>query len=139
MHSGRVLVVDDLPDVRSTLSGLLSDSGHEVRSVSSRAEALQLMDTERFHVAVLDVRLDESDEDNQDGLLLMEDIHRKWPSTAVIILTGYGTVDMVQKALQPNARRHLVGVWILAEVRVRPTARIRGIGFGARLAHKKTL
>jgi CheY-like chemotaxis protein len=102
MHCGRVLVVDDLPDVRTTLTGLLSDMGHEVRSASSRDEALQLMDAERFHVAVLDVRLDESDEDNQDGLLLMEDLHRKWPSTAVIILTGYGTVAMVQKALQPN-------------------------------------
>jgi CheY-like chemotaxis protein len=102
MHSGRVLVVDDLPDVRSTLSGLLSDSGYEVRSASSRDEALLLMDTERFHVAVLDVRLDESDEDNREGLLLMHDIRRKWPSTAVIILTGYGTVDMVQDALQPN-------------------------------------
>ena len=102
MNNGCVLVVDDQPDVRTTLTGLLSDSGYEVRSVSSRAEALHLMDTERFHVAVLDVRLDESDVDNQDGLLLMEDIYRKWPSTAVIILTGYGTVDMVQKALQPN-------------------------------------
>ena len=102
MYSGRVLVVDDQPDVRVSLSGLLLDLGHDVRSVSSRAEALQLMDTERFHVVVLDVRLDESDVDNRDGLLLMEDIHRKWPSTAVVILTGYGTVDMVQKALQPN-------------------------------------
>lgn len=102
MRSGRVLVVDDLPDVCTTLVGLLSDSGWEVNPASSRAEALQLMDTESFHVAVLDVRLDESDEDNRDGLLLMEDIHREWPSTAVIILTGYGTVDMVQKALQPD-------------------------------------
>jgi CheY-like chemotaxis protein len=102
MNNVRVLVVDDQPDVRVTLSGLLSDLGYDVRSVSSRAEALHLMDTERVHVAVLDVRLDESDEDNQDGLLLMEDIHRKAPSTAVIILTGYGTVYMVQKALKPN-------------------------------------
>jgi CheY-like chemotaxis protein len=102
MPNGRVLVVDDLPDWRSTLSGLLSDLGHEVRSVSSRAEALQLMDTERFHVAVLDVRLDESDEDNREGLLLMHDIRRKWPATAIIILTGYSTVGMVQEALQPS-------------------------------------
>ena len=52
MHNGRVLVVDDQPDVRATLSGLLSDLGHDVRSASSRAEALQLMAAERFDVAV---------------------------------------------------------------------------------------
>ena len=40
MHCGHVLVVDDLLDVRTTLTGLLSDLGHKVRSVSSRDEAL---------------------------------------------------------------------------------------------------
>ena len=102
MKSGRVLVVDDQPDVRATLSGLLSDLGCEVNSVSSRAEALIAMDSELFHVAVLDVRLDDSDSDNRDGLLLMHDIRRKWPSTSVLILTGYSTLAIVQEALQPN-------------------------------------
>jgi FixJ family two-component response regulator len=102
MHKRRVLVVDDLPDVRATLSGLLSDEGYEVRSASSRVEALQVMDAERFHVAVLDVRLDETDEDNQDGLLLMHDIREKDPTVAIIILTGYANVKMVREALQPD-------------------------------------
>jgi len=99
---GRVLIVDDLPDVCATLSGLLSDEGYDVRSVSSRVEALQMVDAERFHVAVLDVRLDEADEDNQDGLLLMHEIRERDPTVAIIILTGYATVKMVQEALQRN-------------------------------------
>lgn len=102
MSKGRILIVDDLPDVRATLSGLLSDEGYEVRSASSRAEALQILDAERFHVAVLDVRLDETDEDNQDGLLLMHEIREKYPTAAIIILTGYANVKMVQEALQPR-------------------------------------
>ncbi len=102
MCKGRVLVVDDLPDMRATLSGLLQDEGYDVRSASSRAEALQMLDAGRFHVAVLDVRLDEADEDNRDGLLLMHEIKEKHPATATIILTGYADVEMVQEALQPN-------------------------------------
>ena len=102
MYKGRVLVVDDLLDVRTTLSGLLSDEGYEVRSASSRVEALQMVDAERFHVAVLDVRLDEADEDNQDGLLLMHEIREKDPNVAIIILTGYANVKMVREALQPD-------------------------------------
>ena len=102
MCKNRILVVDDLPDVRATLSGLLSDEGYDVRSASSRVEALQLVDAERFHVAVLDVRLDETDEDNQDGLLLMHDIREKDPTVAIIILTGYANVKMVREALQPD-------------------------------------
>ncbi len=102
MSKGRVLVVDDLPDVRATLAGLLSDAGYDVRSASSRVEALQIMEAGRFHVAVLDVRLDEADEDNQDGLLLMHEIRAKNPDIAIIILTGYANVKMVRDVLQPN-------------------------------------
>ena len=102
MYKGRVLVVDDLPDVCATLSGLLSDEGYELRSASSRVEALQMLDAERFHVAVLDVRLDEADEDNQDGILLMHEIREKDPNVAIIILTGYANVKMVREALQPD-------------------------------------
>ena len=102
MYEGRVLIVEDLPDVRATLSGLLSDEGYDVRSASSRVEALQILEAERFHVAVLDVRLDEADEDNQDGLLLMHDIREKDPTVAIIILTGYANVKMVREALQPG-------------------------------------
>jgi len=102
MCKGRVLVVDDLPDVCATLSGLLSDEGYEVRSASSRVEALQMLDAERFHVAVLDVRLDEADEDNQDGILLMHEVREKDPNVAIIILTAYANVKMVREALQPD-------------------------------------
>ncbi len=103
MCKGRVLLVDDLPDMRTTLSGLLSDRGYLVRTASSRFEALQLLEAERFHVAVLDVRLDDTDEDNQDGITLMHDINGIDPTVAVIILTGYATVGMVQEALQPDS------------------------------------
>ena len=102
MYKGRVLIVDDLPDVRATLSGLLSDEGYEVRSASSSVEALKTLSAEHFHVAILDVRLDESDEDNQDGLLLMHEIEQNDSTVAIIILTGYADVKMVREVLQPD-------------------------------------
>jgi len=106
VNKSRILVVDDLPDVRNTLSGLLSDEGYQVRLASSRAEALQVLDNEHFHVAVLDVRLDESDVDNQEGLLLMHEIRKRDPKIAILILTGYANVEMVREALQPDRDGH---------------------------------
>ncbi|GAB4537852.1 MAG: hypothetical protein Kow0063_25160 [Anaerolineae bacterium] len=103
MPKGRILVVDDLPDWRATLSGILLDEGYEVRVAGSRQEALRLLESERFHLAVLDVRLDEADESNREGLELMRQIKAHDPTTAVIILTGYADVDMVQAALRPQA------------------------------------
>jgi CheY-like chemotaxis protein len=80
----------------------LFDEGYDVCSASSREEALQMLESQPCDVAVVDVRLDEADEDNRDGLLLMREINERFPGTAVIILTGYADVKMVRDALQPN-------------------------------------
>jgi len=102
MYRGSVLVVDDLPDVLDTVSGILSDAGYTVCAASDRSEALAEIAKRTFDVAVLDVRLDEPDDENRDGLLLMHEIREKAPSVAVIILTGHATVDVVKEALQPR-------------------------------------
>ena len=103
MAAGKVLIVDDLPDWRATLSGLLMDQDYDVQVASSVDSALQKLDNESFHIAVLDVRLDESNEDNRDGLVLMRKIKERWPSIEVIILTGYAEVSMAQEALNSDA------------------------------------
>lgn len=99
---GKILVVDDLPDLRATIRGILQDVGHIAQTVATQEEALEAIRRERFHVAILDVRLDETDEENKDGLVLMHKIGKLDPTIAVIILTGYADVSMVQDALQPG-------------------------------------
>lgn len=103
MAAGKVLIVDDIQDWRVTLSGLLMDQGYEVQVASSVDSALQRLENESFHVAILDVRLDESNEDNRDGLVLMRKIKERWPSIEVIILTGYAEINMAQEALNSDA------------------------------------
>jgi CheY-like chemotaxis protein len=103
MAAGKVLVVDDLPDWRTTLSGLLMDQGYEVQTESSLAGAMELLEHGSFHVAILDVRLDESNEENRDGLHLMRQIKQSWPSIEIIILTGYAKIEMAQEALNTDA------------------------------------
>jgi len=98
----KILVVDDMPDVRATVSGLLLDAGFEVISASSKHNALHLLRSDQFSVAILDIRLDDTDEDNKDGLVLMHEIKKHHPRTATIILTGYADVKMVREALQPD-------------------------------------
>jgi len=103
MSKGRILVVDDLPDWRTTLSGILHDEGYDVRVASSCQEALRLLEAERFHLAILDVCLDESGGDNREGLELMRQIKAHYPTVSVIMLTGHADVSMVQQALRPQS------------------------------------
>ena len=103
MTSGKLLIVDDLPDWRRTLAGLFVDEGYEVKVAGSVEAALRALAVEYFNVAILDVRLDESNEGNRDGLSLMRQIKSESPSTEVIVLTGYAEVGMAQEALNTDA------------------------------------
>jgi CheY-like chemotaxis protein len=102
MPKGRALVVDDQPDWRATLFDLLTLNGFEVCLACSRSEAMEILARDNIDIAVIDVRLDETNEANKDGLALMHEIRKNFSKIAVIILTGYAEVEMVQEALQPN-------------------------------------
>jgi ATP-dependent Lon protease len=102
--SSRILVVDDLPDWRETLKGLLSDNGYVVEVAQSRSDAVTQLESQSFSLALVDVRLDEPDEGNTEGLDLAEEIRRRWPSTKIIIITGYGTQERLSRAMAPDAQ-----------------------------------
>lgn len=100
----KILVVDDLADWRTTLSGLLTDEGYQVQVADSSADALKAFETDRFDLAVLDIRLNERDEGNTEGLELAAKIKERWPNVKVILITGYGTQEIMRQALEANEK-----------------------------------
>jgi len=99
-----ILIVDDLPDWRKTLSGLLIDVGYDVQTAESSARALALLEKKHFDLAVVDLRLDESNEDDEGGLDLAVQIKQRWPNVKVIIITGYGTPARIKRAIEPDSQ-----------------------------------
>jgi CheY-like chemotaxis protein len=97
----RILVVDDLDDWQKTLSGLLREAGYEVDVAGSLNQATKLLRSNLFDLAVIDVRLDETDESNIDGLNLASEIKHLWPSVKTIIITGYDNPEVVRRAMEP--------------------------------------
>ena len=100
-----ILVVEDNPDWRLTLKGILSEAGFGVDSVSSKDEALSSLLAKNYDVALLDIRLDDSDESNDDGLLLAEEINRRWPKIKVFIATGFANQEFLKRAMEPKMPR----------------------------------
>jgi DNA-binding NtrC family response regulator len=98
----RILVVDDLADWRDTLRGLLVDAGYDVLAADSYTSALGLLEAGRLDLAVLDIRLDETDEANMAGLDLAAEIKHRWPAVKVVILTGYDTPAAMRQAREPD-------------------------------------
>jgi DNA-binding NtrC family response regulator len=98
----RILVVDDLDDWRKTLSGLLMEEGYKVDVADSYNKAMKLLRSKKIDLAILDVRLDETDENNTQGLDLASEIKRHWASTKTIVITGYDSPEIVRRAMEPQ-------------------------------------
>ena len=94
MTQERVLIVDDQPNWLSLFSDLLEDE-YDVTSMGSYNEAVKVLERDPpFRVAVVDIRLDDKDRLNEDGLRLLE--HLKGVTS--IVVTGYPTVRTQKKA-----------------------------------------
>jgi DNA-binding NtrC family response regulator len=101
-HALRVLVVDDEPLIRWSLSETLSASGHTVTEAPDAASARRVVrdNSQRPDVVLLDYRLPDS---NDLGLLAM--IRREAPGTQVILMTAHGTPELAKGALDLGAYR----------------------------------
>ncbi len=98
---GKILIVEDYADWRQLLTGLLQREGYQVKAVGTlddaRREMEQLKDLD---LAILDIRLVETDETNEDGMRLLAEIHDRGGFTRVIMITGHGTMESQRKAFR---------------------------------------
>jgi DNA-binding NtrC family response regulator len=96
----RILVAEDEALLRWSIAELLRRCGHtvvEAASASTVAEAMAAA-TEPIDVVMLDFRLPDSAD-----LRLLEEVRRRMPRTAVVLMTAYGTPEVVQGALERGA------------------------------------
>lgn len=98
----RVLVIDDEPLIRWSLSETLSGSGHSVIEASDGETAVRVLSDgqEPVDVVVLDYRLPDSND-----LTLLATLRRLAPLAQVIMMTAFGTADVVSGALSLGAYR----------------------------------
>jgi DNA-binding NtrC family response regulator len=98
---GKVLIVDDYSDWRDMLSGLLEREGHQTTAVGTLAAAVNYInDNKDLDLVVLDIRLVETEENNEDGMRLLAEIRKRLPFTRVVMVTGYGTMETQRKAFK---------------------------------------
>jgi DNA-binding NtrC family response regulator len=98
MSTGKILVVDDEDIVRTSCSRTLSPEGYDVRLAKNGAEGLKMAREERFDLVLTDLKMPD-----MDGIEVLRIIKEQWPETAVIIVTGYQTVDTAVKAIKLGA------------------------------------
>jgi two-component system nitrogen regulation response regulator NtrX len=94
----QLLVVDDDAAIRRQLRGLLEDEGHAVTEAANAAEAYDAIGRQRFDAVLLDLRMP-----GENGLDALVRLREEAPDTAVIVVSGEGTIANAVKAGQRGA------------------------------------
>ena len=93
-----VLVAEDDPRTRESLSRAVTQFGYRVVAAANGAEALALVQKECVDVVLTDLRMP-----GVDGMALLERVRAESPDAIVIILTAFGTVDRAVEAMKQGA------------------------------------
>ncbi len=95
---GRILVVDDEPSMRTTLSILLKREGYGVSLAASGAEALPMLAPGEYDMILTDLKME-----GMDGIELLRHIKAVDPQAEVLIFTAYGTIASAVEAMKLGA------------------------------------
>lgn len=103
----QILIVDDDDNLRGSLADLLAEAGYATTEARNGQEALKLI-AEGSGGKTFDVLLSDIKMPGVDGLALLHHVRTTYPDLAVIMLTGYGTVDSAVQALREGAVNYLL-------------------------------
>jgi two-component system nitrogen regulation response regulator NtrX len=95
-----ILIVDDEPDIRMLIDGILRDEGYETRGAGDADAAIGSFRVRRPSLVILDVWLQGS---RMDGLGLLELFRSEEPQVPVAMISGHGTIEMAVQAIQQGA------------------------------------
>jgi two-component system nitrogen regulation response regulator NtrX len=95
-----ILIVDDEPDIRALIEGILSDEGYETRQAHNADTALAAFRARRPSLVILDIWLQNS---RLDGIGILEAMNREEPQVPCIMISGHGTIETAVQAIQKGA------------------------------------
>jgi two-component system, NtrC family, nitrogen regulation response regulator NtrX len=93
-----ILVVDDEPGVRSSISGVLRDEGFEVDTAETGEACLEKANGAAYDVIVLDIWLP-----GLDGLTTLQRLRERQIDSQVVIISGHGNIESAVRAIKMGA------------------------------------
>jgi len=98
-----ILIVDDEPIVRESLSDWLVSHGYDVATAEDGKQALEMIKTQDFGVVVMDLRLP-----GTDGIKVLKAAQKSKPELKGIIITAYPSVSSSTRAIRTGAYDYLI-------------------------------
>ncbi len=97
-----LMIVDDEPIVRKSLSDWLKEEGFDILTAEDGYKAIELIEKEKVHCVILDLKMP-----GIDGIQVLKEIKAKRPETKVIMITAYGTIQNAVEAMKIGATDYI--------------------------------
>ena len=98
MKPPSVLLIDDEPLIRLSMTDALKAVGYDVRAAATGQDGLVLLAENTFDIVITDLRLP-----GADGLELLQACKQRSPQTEVILITAHGSVETAVEAMKRGA------------------------------------
>src|SRR5580692_2054191 len=98
--TGDVLIVDDEPDIRELVAGILADEGYSVRTAADSNEAVAAIRARKPSLLVLDIWMQGAGMDGLELLDLVKGLDRDLP---VIMISGHGNIETAVSSIKRGA------------------------------------
>lgn len=98
MNAASIVVVDDEPGVIRLCQRLLEKAGYLVEAYSNPRSGLEAIEGINYDLLLVDIRMP-----GMDGFQLIELARKRLPELAVVVMTGYGTIETAIEALRRGA------------------------------------
>ncbi|NLV17365.1 MAG: response regulator [Syntrophomonadaceae bacterium] len=108
----RVLVVDDQKGIRRLLEELFTKEGYAVSLANDGRDCV-----EKVKLSVPDIILMDMKMPNMNGLEASREVIRYNASIPIIMMTAYGEMEVVQKALEAGVRKYVTKPFDIIELR----------------------
>jgi sigma-B regulation protein RsbU (phosphoserine phosphatase) len=112
----RVLIADDQVPVIEALRMLLKGDGYQTEGVSSPGEILAALESKDFDVILMDLNYARDTTSGAEGLDLLSRIRVLDRTLPVIVMTAWGSMELVIKAMQRGASDFITKPWENARV-----------------------
>jgi DNA-binding NtrC family response regulator len=103
---GRILVVDDEPDIRESLEALLTQEGYRVELAANATAGLQRLETGLFDLVLLDLMMPD-----KSGMQVLQEVRARDRETPVCMITAYGSIEVAVEALKHGASDYFPKPW----------------------------
>jgi len=97
-ESVKILIVDDEERLRESLKKMLEIDGFSVETAEDGKAGLDALVDSSFDVAIIDLVMPK-----RDGMWLIGEINKRKIDVSTVVATGYGTVELVVKAMKQGA------------------------------------